>query len=83
MALEIDLIPVSGDKVIPDARWIVRGSGARPLPRSGLGASTLMFGERSLTEALVAASKPKTAPKHIGHSPRWRLTASAGPLVGV
>jgi hypothetical protein len=26
MALEIDLVPVSGDKVIPDARWIVGGS---------------------------------------------------------
>ena len=26
MALEIDLIPVSGDKVIPDARWIVGGA---------------------------------------------------------
>ena len=25
MALEIDLIPVSGEKVIPDARWIVGG----------------------------------------------------------
>ena len=26
MALEIDLVPVSGDKVIPDARWIVGGA---------------------------------------------------------
>ena len=26
MALEVDLIPVSGDKVIPDARWIVGGT---------------------------------------------------------
>ena len=25
MALEIDLVPVSGDKVIPDFRWIVGG----------------------------------------------------------
>jgi hypothetical protein len=23
MALEIDLVPVSGDRVIPDARWLV------------------------------------------------------------
>ena len=42
-----------------------------------------MFGERSPTEALVAASKPKTAPKHTGDSPRWRLTASAGRRLGV
>jgi len=26
MSLEIDLVPVSGDKVIPDARWIVGGT---------------------------------------------------------
>ena len=26
MALEIDLVPVSGDKIIPDARWLVGGS---------------------------------------------------------
>ena len=58
MALEIDLVPVSGDKVIPDMRWLVGGGSAQTLAFAFI-AALYPVGLLAIT-FLLASDRPMT-----------------------